>query len=508
MPEALQIVLTIVSVIVVGGLSFLLWRSIVKESRRNKEEKKLRLEGILTIPEFTSFVSAYITKVNSPFSLLYIDVDSFLEVGEAFGEDESYHTLEVLAKRIRQASPQNAKIGRFDTDTFVVFLNKDYDRLQILSLTNKIKEAISEPITIFEDTEISLTASIGIGFYPIHGETLKDLLKSLKLVNYTIKQNGGNAIKIYSAEDESEDLTSHMEYYYQIRSAIEQKQFQLYFQPIIDIENKKAYGVESLLRWNHPEHGVLAPNRFINIMEQSGDIYWVGLWGLETLIQAYYDFAKIEPDIKVSFNLSPKQLVNSNIAKDFSKIIKKYRINASNIILEISQFGLFDRQLEVMDNLIQLKELGFSIAIDGFGFDFNNLTKVGNLKLDILKLDKNFLTEEDTQAKTRFMEALVDIADENQMTVISEEIGEVELYEKALSYRIRIMQGYYLCRPKPKDEIELYLTKKEYLDVIERGISKADEQEVKVKEEKEIRENEEVLSIPAEKLEEETKENE
>ena len=473
--DSVAVVITIITILGLAGLSVLLWFSIAKESKKVKEEKKLKLEGVLGVSEFNSFVSSYITKVNATFTLLYIDIDSFAEVGDAFGEDESYHTLEVVAKRIRAVLPANSKIGRVDSESFVVFLNKDFERLQILSLTQRIKDAVGEPITIFEDAEIQLTLSIGISFYPIHGETVKDLLRSLKLVIYTIKKNGGNAIKIYSGELETDELSNRMEYYYQIRSAIEQKQFQLYYQPMIDVENKKVFAIESLLRWNHPEHGILAPNRFINVMEQSGDIYWVGLWGLETVVAAYFDFVKIDREIKVSINLSPKQLVNNLIAKDFQKIIKKYHIDPRNIILEISEFSLFDKQLEVVDNLIALKEMGFEIAVDGFGIDLGSLHKLESLKLDVIKLDKSYLTEEETSNQVRFMEALIAVAEESKIKVVSEGIGSKELYDKALAYKVNIIQGYHFSVPRDKIDMENYLSRKEYLNVIDNISIKIDE---------------------------------
>src|SRR5690606_15140819 len=130
-----------------------------------------------------------------------------------------------------------------------------------------------------------------------------------------------------------------------IKNAIAKKEFLLYYHPIIDIKSKEVYGVEALLRWNHPEHGLLSTFKFINIMEQSGDIYWVGLWGLESLIKNYYEFKQAYPksNIKFTFNISPKQLMNEALAVDFQRVLKKYKMNAENIVLEIVEFALFDK---------------------------------------------------------------------------------------------------------------------------------------------------------------------
>jgi len=458
MGPAAQIILSLVIILLVAGLSYLLVISILKESRRYKEERKLRLDGVFSQAEMASYIASYITRINAPFTLIYIDIDAFLEVGEAFGEDQSYKTLELIAKRIRKAIPNNAKIGRVTSDSFIVNLGKDFDRLQVLNLAKKIQESISEIITIFEEAEILLTASIGIVFYPIHGDSYKELMKSLRILNYNIKSSGGNAIRIYSEEKKSDDLMSHMDYYYQIRTAIEQKQFQLYYQPIIDTALNKVYAFESFLRWNHPEHGILAPARFLNILEQSGDIYWVGLWGLETLIQAYFDFAKIYPDVIVSFNISPRQLLNPNIIKDFTKILKKYRINPKLIILEINEYLQYENQADLVFNLQKLKELGFSISIDGYGYDFNKLIKLVEKMVNYIKLGRDFLMEDDSFAKQKFIEAIRDVQTEFKTRIIAEGIGDEDLLKKAQFYHINLKQGYYFHKPMTKQETEIYLS--------------------------------------------------
>jgi predicted signal transduction protein with EAL and GGDEF domain len=120
-----------------------------------------------------------------------------------------------------------------------------------------------------------MTASIGIAFYPLHGSNFKELVNSLQIAIYIIKKNGGNAIKIYSEELDSQE-GQFVEYYYQIKSAINRKEFQLYYHPMINLKNNHIFGFETLIRWNHPEFGVFAPFKFLNIMEQSGDIHWIG----------------------------------------------------------------------------------------------------------------------------------------------------------------------------------------------------------------------------------------
>ena len=234
----------------------------------------------------------------------------------------------------------------------------------------------------------------------------------------------------------SETEAEFLDYYYQIKNAIAKKEFLLYYHPIIDIKSKEVYGVEALLRWNHPEHGLLSPFKFINIMEQSGDIYWVGLWGLESLIKNYYEFKQAYPksNIKFTFNISPKQLMNEALAVDFQRVLKKYKMNAENIVLEIVEFALFDKHNVVLQNITQLKALGFQFAVDGFGLDYATLAKLESMPLDTIKLSKEFLNEEHSYVKSRFVNLLVEFAEKNQKTIISEGIENEEMLGMVKGY--------------------------------------------------------------------------
>ncbi|MFA7588933.1 MAG: GGDEF domain-containing phosphodiesterase, partial [Acholeplasmataceae bacterium] len=309
------------------------------------------------------------------------------------------------------------------------------------------------------------TASIAVVFYPMHGETLKELLKSMQIALYLIKKNGGNAVRIYS--NDMGEHGEHIEYYYQIKHAIQHKEFQLYYQPIIDVKNKDIYGVETLIRWNHPEHGLLAPNQFLGVMEQSGDIHWIGLWGLETLIKTHQELDQTFPSkrIYLTLNLSPKQLINDLLPSDFQKILKKYRMNPEFIVLEIIEFALFEKETTIFKNLKKLKDMGFKIAIDGFGLDYQTLSKVDKLDIDIIKLDNEFLQAEEYM-KGKFASLLVEYAEKNQYDIICESIEDSEMLNQAISYDVKYLQGFYLAKPMSSEALKGYIGTKHWNELI------------------------------------------
>jgi diguanylate cyclase (GGDEF)-like protein len=454
------IILTVIAMLIMLGFIYLLGRSYFKERRRVLEEKALSIEGVLSKSELTSIIASYIARIGKEgqFSLVYVDLDKFTDFVNAFGQHESDKILEKIVKNMEYALPKGVKISRFQNDEFLIFLTADYDRTETVDIANKLKAAIARPIKLFGDTQINATASIAISFYPVHGFTLKDLLSSLHLATYIIKKNGGNAIKVYS-DEMSAAGGEHVEYYYQIKHAIQHKEFQLYYHPMIDLQNNELFGVEALIRWNHPEHGLLSPFKFLGIMEQSGDINWIGQWGLESLIKTYQELKQEFPkkEIKFSMNLSPKQLMSESLPSDFLKILKKYRMNADPIILEIIEFAVFEKQISIFKNLKKLKEIGFSIAIDGFGLDYATLSKVEELDIDIIKLDNEFLKEEESYMKAKFASLLVEFAKKNNYQVICEVIESKEMADEARTYNINIMQGFYFSKPLSAESLRGYI---------------------------------------------------
>ncbi len=464
-----NIVVTFLVIGLIVALVYLLALSYFKERKRLNDEKALSIEGILSKNEMTSLITSYQTRAgrDTQFSLLYIDLDKFTDFINAFGKDESESIIEKIAKNMNRVLPHGVKISRFQNDEFLIFFSHDFDRSEVVTYANKLKQAIQKPIRLFGDTDVKSTASIAVAFYPAHGQTIKELLNSLLLATYIIKRSGGNNIRIYS-EEMTDQAGEHVEYYYQIKHAISHKEFQLYYHPMIDVKTKKIYGVESLIRWNHPEHGLLSPFKFLGIMEQSGDVHWITLWGLETIIKTQQEITQYFPKekVKYSMNIGPKQLMSETIAMDMQKILKKYRAQANNIILEIIEFALFEKQETILKNLKALKQMGFEIAIDGFGLDYQTLSKVTDLQVDMIKLDNEFLKEDEDYMKSKFAKLLVDFAKEHDTLIVCEMIENKEMMEKAKNYGINIQQGYYYSKPISAEALRGYIGTEAWLNVL------------------------------------------
>ena len=462
--NGLSVFLSVLAILATVGVGFLLFRFERKERRRYKEEVANFIEGVESKREITAEVNSYIAKATTKeFAMIYIDIDKFSRIVETIGKDESNNIVKAIAAKIITILPVRVSIGRYGPDRFVIFIKSEYTKDDTVKLARQIIEVINQPLKLYGDATLSVSASLGICFYPAHGRSFKQLSESLELACYQAKKDGGNKYRIYVHEsNESQNL----EYYNQIKEGIRSHQFDLYFQPMIDGAKEDIYAIEGLLRWNHPELGVLSPYKFISIMEQTGDINWVGLWGMETLMKEFIRLKKkYNREFKMSLNLSPKQLTNKTLAMDFQKLVKKYHISPKMIILEIEEFAIFDRQEQIKENLKALKDLGFDIAVDGFGLDYKALKKLEESSINVLKLDKEYLSgQSDASLKEKFIEILVDFASNHSLTLVAEGVEDYNYLERARSMGCELYQGYFFAKPMDRESLDNFITDTPWID--------------------------------------------
>lgn len=451
--DATNIILSIFIVLAIIIATYFLMQLVIKEAKKVREEKGLLIEGIITKSEMNSIIGMYMNRMGegANFSLIYLDLDKFGDLVMAFGKKEADQILRTVAQKIKAISPKNTYISKYQGDEFLLFFPQSYDRSEALLYANELLAAFREPISVMGNKVIDLTASIAVTYYPSHGRSIKELLESLNLAIYRVKKEGGNALRLYSSDLSTEE--ENLEYYYQIKKAIKDKEFKFHYQPIYNIEDETIYGYEALLRWEHPEHGIISPYKFMNLLEQSGDIHWVGVWGFETLVKKHLElrFQSSFKIPKLAINLSPKQLFDEAIVTEYSKIIKRNKVETSNFILEIGEFALFESQEMIVKNIQALKKLGFIITIDGFGVDIATFEKLKELNIYNIKVDYEFI-EEDNFLVTKHLEILKEYTNK-QGKLIVQGIENEEDLDKIKELDIKVAQGYYFSKPVSEDEI-------------------------------------------------------
>jgi EAL domain-containing protein (putative c-di-GMP-specific phosphodiesterase class I) len=301
--------------------------------------------------------------------------------------------------------------------------------------------------------------------YPKHGTKFKQLLNSLNIALHNAIKAGSNKYVIYSQDMKSE-FSDNIEYHFEIKEAIEKKEFILLYQPIINIETNELYGFESYVRWQHPKHGLLAPIQFLNIMEQSGDISWIGNWGLEEVIKEYYDIKRNFPtlDIKFTVNISPRQLMDSDIAPNFGKILKRYKMQADKICLEVQEYSTYEKNNTIKNNLLRLKRLGFRIAINGFGLDYSTFSELDAMPIDTIRLDQYFFDKEkESFLKGKLTSLIVDFAKQNKKIVIAEGVETAEMLQMVKDFGISYVQGYIYSKPILPHEMQEYIANRSWV---------------------------------------------
>lgn len=456
------ILLTCIFVLATIGIGVLLAFLIKKNVEHFKEEDDVIADNVLPKTQLVKDINKYIKKIGSfgAATLIYIDIDDFTDINEIFGTKAGDEILRNVAVRILRTLPYRASICKYKNDEFLVFIKNEDNRDTVEKLCNNILNEISKPIPIQAGDSINLTASIGVCYFPQAGTEWKELINNLELTTYVSKRDGGNKLTNYYATL-SDDELQNIEYYKEIKEAIHKKEFVLYYQPIIDLENHVIFGAEALMRWNHPTQGVLPPEKFIKIMEQSGDIRWVGEWGIENMIRCQQEMLEKHPEIPMVFslNLSTKQLVNVDLANNLIEIAKRYNIEPKNIMFEINDFIVYEKIGSIKTNVLKLKDYGFKIAVDGFVLDGYSVQTIQRSPIDVIKLGRGFLSNRDNNyTKERLLEILTQFAKDNNHLIMAEGIENPEAAIYVKNQGIGVGSGYYFSKPLNVEEFSEYVS--------------------------------------------------
>ncbi len=471
MDGGIAILLMFVALIITGGLGFLFFWLIKRNMEKEKEESEVIIEDAITKKQMEDSITQYIKKVDrfGALTLLYVDIDGFADLNEVFGREACDQILKEAATRIIRVLPYKASLCRYVNDEFLIFIKDEDNKARIEKLANQINEIINNPYQILVGETIRLSASIGIVTYPLAGETFEALYNNLLLTTYVSKRDGGNKFTDFYASIGDEE-TSNMEYFQEVKGAIQRDEFTLYYQPIIDMENNLIQGCECLMRWNHPEKGVQSPATFLKVLEQSGDIAWVGRWGLQEMMKTHDMLATKfqEIPLRFSLNLSTKQLLDPDLANTFIDIIKKANAKPENYMLEISDFMMLEKIAVVKTNIYKLRDFGFKIAVDGFEIDGQSVQAIQRAPIDVIKLGRNFLKDiENNFMKERLLEILVKFANENGRTLISEGVETPEIAKYVKDQNVYLEQGYLFGKPMSQEGFNEYLEKHQYKVILE-----------------------------------------
>ncbi len=382
--------------------------------------------------------------------VLFIDLDGFKPINDSLGHRLGDEILIETANRLRSALPQDELLTRFGGDEFVAVISHLDHRDRVVRLVDRLLEQFHKPFRI-EEIEVSLSATVGIADSGLPFHLPMELIQRADVAMYDAKHRGGGYCQWFS-HTMDEGMQQQVEMRAQLHEAINQKQFELFYQPILN-QKQQVVAVEALIRWLHPQRGYISPAEFIPLAERSGQIIAISEW---VLGQACEDRARLKelgiPTVSVNF--SPLQFYREDFIDKITAAVETFAIEAGQIVIEITENVLVREGELVQQQLRQLQNLGFAIAIDDFGTGFASLSYLGSLPVDILKIDRSFVQNIDSnQRNSAIARGVLAMASELGIKTVAEGVETAAEHAYLLEYDCKLMQGFRFCRPQPLEKL-------------------------------------------------------
>jgi diguanylate cyclase (GGDEF)-like protein/PAS domain S-box-containing protein len=388
------------------------------------------------------------------------DLDDFKLVNDSLGHERGNELLGKLAERFREATRETDLVARPGGDEFLLLL-ADLERggtpgagdpvLAAEAVASRVREALKEPFDL-DGTEVYVTASIGIALFPNHAGDANELLRISDAAMYQSKRAAPGGYVVYS--DKSDDSLGRLSLSTRLRKAVEHENWELHYQPIVNLGDGTMIGVEALIRWNDPGGGLVPPGDFIPLAEEMGLIEAIGDWVVEELARQDAAWRAEGLDVEMSFNLSPRQLWRPDIATRILSRLAANNVDPTKTIVEVTESTAMtdpDRTLRI---LWDLHSRGLRLAIDDFGTGYSSLSRLKHMPVDILKIDRSFVRDvhADEQAGN-MVKAIIQLADGLGMTPLAEGIETEREWQFLLESGCRLGQGFFFCKPVPAADI-------------------------------------------------------
>lgn len=390
---------------------------------------------------------------NERVALLLVDLDNFKKINDTLGHYTGDRVLQEAAERLKTLLGEGKTIARLSGDEFVIIIENTTSIKRIASAAQKILSELSVPLQV-DDRQFFITGSIGISMFPDNSDDVTTLLKSADISMYAAKKRGRNSYQFYSPQM---DARAHelLLLDNDLRQALDKEQLLLHYQPQIDLITGKLLGFEALIRWQHPEKGLIPPSDFIPLAEESGQIIPIGNWILQTACQQARNFldAGFEP-FQMCVNISMIQFYAPDFPELVIETLQQTGLDASALELEITESVAMENPQETITRLQQLHELGIRVAIDDFGTGHSSLSYLKHLPISTLKIDRGFVADVlNDPYDLAIIEAILALAASLQLDVVAEGIETTAQQHQLAMLGCRTAQGYLFCRPQPSEAL-------------------------------------------------------
>lgn len=390
-----------------------------------------------------------------PFAVASIDLTEFKLVNDNYGHDAGDAVLVEVGKRMSSVLRKSDTLSRMGGDEFAAILTGDNIHSSLDVVVANLVDAMQDPIILDDKTNILANLNIGVALYPDHGIDPDLLFKYADIAMYEAKRSG-SGFAIFDKEKNSKEK-EYLQFMYELEHAIERNQLRLHYQPIMDLKTRRPVSFEALLRWEHPERGMIPPDAFIPHAERTSLIKPITMWVVESACQQCVEWHRRGYNVAISVNLSPRIFTSPTLPAQLAKILARHELDPKWLKLEITESTAMARPEQALEIISALSSMGFPISIDDFGTGHSSLSYLTRLPVDELKIDRSFLLDKISSSRA-VVQTVIELAHTLNLHVVAEGIEDCETMDMLVSRGCDAVQGYYICRPNSVENIDQWLS--------------------------------------------------
>jgi diguanylate cyclase (GGDEF)-like protein len=435
--------------------------SLIQTFRRLEEEKQElyelaridQLSGLMNrnaLHERTDWLIAEASRENTQFAVLFLDLDHFKDVNDSLGHKIGDALLKTVAGYLQEVIRTEDFVARIGGDEFVIVVNNYESHLELTRVMQRLLDHVKEPF-IIETHPIYVSASVGVVLYPKDGTDMPTLLKHADIAMYEAKRKGRDQYHFFT-DSLNHKVQKDIKLEKDLRSGIKNHEFKLYYQPKVDLQSGLIVGCEALIRWFHPSEGMVPPDQFIPLCENTGFIIPLGEWVMSEAARQQVKWKNDGIcDIPISVNVSVKQLHDEHYEDKFNHVLKKTGIQTDRLDIEITENIFMENSDRNIDIMKMIRANGSTISMDDFGTGYSSLSYLKKFPMDTLKIDKSFMDDYESQSGAMFIETIVNMGKTLEMSVVAEGVETANQIAFLKEIGCDLYQGYYCSKPLDAD---------------------------------------------------------
>ncbi len=404
-------------------------------------------------------------------AVLFVDLDRFKNINDTLGHTAGDTLIKEMSARLCACVGEQDSVARLGGDEFVIMATSVADSDEVAVVAQKILAAVSRPFQL-HDHQFHLTASVGISVFPADGDDERLLMKNADIAMYQAKADGKNTFAFYSAALNTHSV-ERLAFESSLRRALEERQLELHYQPKVDCVTSKMTGVEALLRWKHPDLGMVSPARFIPVAEENGLIVPIGRWVLQTACEQHMAWRRLgHSPLRVAVNLSARQFYDDHLLADVRSILAQTGMNAGYLELEITESMLMRNVEKASEVLFAFKAMGICLALDDFGTGYSSLSNLKRFPIDMIKIDRSFIRDlPGNQEDRAITDAIIAMGRTLNMKVVAEGVETRGQIEFLRSHACDEFQGFFFSKPVPSAAITDLLSAQPWAQAKDSGVA-------------------------------------